>query len=185
MRVIAGSRRRTNLITPEGLNTRPTLDRQKETLFNMIGPDIVNTKFLDIFSGSGQIGIEALSRGALSAVFIESDVAACKCIKENLKKCRFEEEGRLYSCNYKNALSTIKETFDFVFMDPPYDKELEKQVLTDLVDSTLINADTVIIIEASLQTDFSYLNSLGYELIKEKSYKTNKHIFVSLLKDVQ
>lgn len=178
MRVIAGSRRRTNLITPEGLNTRPTLDREKETLFNMIGPDIVNVNFLDIFSGSGQIGIEALSRGAAKAVFIDSDSAACKCIRENLKKCRFEEEGQLYGCNYKAALNSIKDVFDFVFMDPPYNKDLEKQVLMELADSTLINSDTVIIIEASLETDFSYLNSLGYEMIKEKCYKTNKHIFV-------
>ena len=141
MRVIAGSARRLLLKAPLGDNTRPTTDRIKETLFNMIQNEVPGSVFLDLFAGSGGIGIEALSRSAI------------------------------------NRLSG-KGVFDIVFMDPPYDKELERRVLEYLTMSKLIHEDTLIIFEASLDTDISYLEDLGYELIKEKKYKTNKHVFV-------
>ena len=91
MRVIAGKARRTNLVTPEGKNTRPTSDRIKETLFNMLQQELYDVRFLDIFSGSGGISIEALSRGAKEAVMIDNDAAAIRCIKENIKRTHFED----------------------------------------------------------------------------------------------
>lgn len=169
-----------NLETPEGMDTRPTSDRIKETLFNMIAFDIPDSSFLDLFSGSGQMGIEALSRGASEAVFVEKDKKALACITKNLAKAKFEDFSKVYSEDVLSALSRLNGhgEFDFIFMDPPYNKEIEKQVLTSLKDKAYVSLDTVIIVEASLETDFTYIPELGFEILKEKIYKTNKHIFL-------
>lgn len=181
MRVIAGKARRLLLKTIEGMDTRPTTDRIKETLFNMIGAELWDCCFLDLFSGSGAIGIEALSRGARWAVFVETNPKAVECIRENLKNTRLTEESMVMNCDALTALRRLEgkgSVFDFVFMDPPYNKELERQVLEYLSASGLIDGNTVMIVEASLETDFAYLEAMGYELIKEKIYKTNKHAFI-------
>ena len=104
MRVIAGKARRTNLVTPEGKNTRPTSDRIKETLFNMLQQELYDVRFLDIFSGSGGISIEALSRGAKEAVMIDNDAAAVRCIKENIKRTHFEDLARVLKMEAVSAL---------------------------------------------------------------------------------
>lgn len=182
MRVIAGKARRLQLKTVDGMETRPTTDRIKETLFNMINNDIIQTTFLDLFSGSGAIGIEALSRGATKAYFVENNKNAVMCIKENLKFTRLNEDAVVMSMLVENALNELngKEVFDWIFMDPPYDKLYEKDVLIFLAKSDLINKSSRIIVEASLDTDFSYAPEVGYEIIKEKRYKTNKHVFLKL-----
>ena len=158
MRVIAGSARSLKLKTLEGIETRPTTDRIKETLFNMI----------------------SLSRGAKEAVFVEKNPKAMECVKENLKFTRLEKKGLTLTKDVMNALYQLEgeKVFDFVFMDPPYNMGFEKRVLEYLAGSDLIYEDTVIIVEASLDTDFGYLPELGYSLIKEKRYKTNKHVFI-------
>ena len=182
MRVIAGSARRLALKTVEGMATRPTTDRIKETLFNMLQNQIPGRRFLDLFSGSGAIAIEALSRGAREAVLVENQAAAVACIRENLRTTRLEDRAQVTACDVEAALKRLEaggEAFDIIFMDPPYDRELERRVLTYLSDSCLADEDTLIIAEASLDTDFSYLGSLGFELLREKTYKTNKHVFVS------
>ena len=180
MRVIAGSARSLKLKTLEGIDTRPTTDRIKETLFNMIAPYLYDCEFLDLFAGSGGIGIEALSRGAKEAVFVEKNLKAMECIKENLKFTMLEKKGITLTKDVLNALCQLEgdKVFDYIFMDPPYDQELEKQVLKYLAGSSLVYEDTVIIVEASLNTDFSYIGELGFSLIKEKRYKTNKHVFL-------
>ena len=174
MRVIAGSARSLKLKTLEGIDTRPTTDRIKETLFNMIAPYLYDCEFLDLFAGSGGIGIEALSRGAKEAVFVEKN------LKAMLKFTRLEKKGITLTKDVLNALYQLEgdKVFDYIFMDPPYDQELEKQVLKYLAGSSLVYEDTVIIVEASLNTDFSYIGELGFSLIKEKRYKTNKHVFL-------
>jgi len=181
MRVIAGSARRLQLKTVEGLDTRPTTDRIKETLFNMIQNQLVQTQFLDCFSGSGAIGIEALSRGASKAVFVEKNPKAAECIRQNLKTTHLEEKALVMVCDVLTALRRLEGKgycFDTIFMDPPYNQQLERQVLEYLEGSGLLHEDTTIIVEASLETDFSYVNSLGFEVIKNKKYKTNKHVFL-------
>lgn len=184
MRVIAGSAKSIQLVTPEGMDTRPTTDRIKETLFNMIQYELTDCAFLDLFAGSGAIGIEALSRGASKCFFVESDPGAVKCIRENLKKCKLEDRAVVLQSDVFGALTSIRResipggSLDFVFMDPPYRKEIEKKVLELLSHSSIINNRTSIITEASLDTDFSYLNDMGYHLLKEKKYKTNKHMFI-------
>lgn len=182
MRVIAGSARRLHLKTIDGLETRPTTDRIKETLFNMINSNIPSSNFLDLFSGSGGIGIEALSRGAALAVFIENNPKAAACIRENLQATSLEARAIVMACDVLIGLKRLEgEThiFDTIFMDPPYNHHVERLVLEYLSKSPMINAETTIIIEASLETDFSYLETIGFQLLKKKEYKTNKHIFVS------
>jgi len=182
MRVIAGKARRLLLKTIEGPDTRPTTDRIKETLFNMLQNDIPGARFLDLFAGSGGIGIEALSRGAEYCVFVENNPKAAACIRENLTHTKLADDAMVMETNVITALNRIEkkeEAFDIVFMDPPYNMEHENGVLEYLKNSCLINSSTVIIIEAALETDFSWVEDMGYQLIKEKIYKTNKHVFVA------
>lgn len=185
MRVIAGSAKRLLLKTPEGQNTRPTTDRIKETLFNMISPKLYDGTFLDLFAGSGAIGIEALSRGARRCVFVEQNPRAVQCICDNLRHTHLEERASLQKGDVFTALRQLegRECFDFIFMDPPYEQGWEERVLAYLRSSTLIKEDTLLIVEASLATSFSYLEAAGYDLYKEKKYKTNKHVFLYPLKD--
>ena len=180
MRVIAGKARRIPLVTVKGMETRPTTDRTKETLFNMIAHGLCDCTFLDLFSGSGAIGIEALSRGARKAVFIENNPKAVECIRENLSRTHLEEGALVLESDVIAGLKRLEGRnyrFDLIFMDPPYGMELEKRVLEYLSGSPMVTEDTQIIIEASKETDFGWLEEAGYHMTKEKIYKTNKHIF--------
>ncbi|MBP5773513.1 MAG: 16S rRNA (guanine(966)-N(2))-methyltransferase RsmD [Eubacterium sp.] len=181
MRVISGTARSLKLKTLEGLDTRPTTDRIKETLFNMIQNNIYGCSFLDIFAGSGGIGIEALSRGAKECVFIDNNQKAVDVINENLVFTKLKDNAVVLNKSFEMAIAMLEQqkySFDVVFMDPPYDKGLEKNVLELLKKSVIINNDTIVIVEASLDTNFDYLDSLGFSLYKEKKYKTNKHLFI-------
>lgn len=180
MRVIAGSAKSMPLKTISGLETRPTTDRVKETLFNMLQPYLCECRFLDIFAGSGGIGIEALSRGAQFCVFIEKNRKAAAVIEDNLKFTRLADRGEVWCKDVFQAVASLEneEPFDCIFMDPPYNQELEKQVLELLKDAKFVNEDTRIIVEASLETDFSYLEEMGFSVDKIKRYKTNQHIFI-------
>ena len=180
MRVIAGKARSIPLKTVEGQDTRPTTDRIKETLFNVLHNELADCFFIDLFSGSGGIGIEALSRGARKAVFVEKAPKAVACIKENLVKTKMENDAVVMASDAVSAIYRLDggEPADFIFMDPPYNQQLEQQVLEALKDSTLVDEYTTIIIEADLHTDFSYVEDLGYEITKQKKYKTNQHVFL-------
>lgn len=183
MRVIAGKCRRTNLKTPEGLQTRPTTDRIKETLFNMLSPFLQGCRFLDLFSGSGGIGIEAASRGASYCVLVEKEHNAAKCIQWNLEATRLTECCKFLKMDVLEAITYLERSetqpFDLIFMDPPYNQALEKKVLQKLKHSELISTHTLIIVEADQNTDFDYIEELGFYIKKEKNYKTNKHMFLS------
>ncbi|MBE5949252.1 MAG: 16S rRNA (guanine(966)-N(2))-methyltransferase RsmD [Lachnospiraceae bacterium] len=181
MRVIAGKARRLLLKTIEGNDTRPTTDRIKETLFNMINNDVPGARFLDLFAGSGGIGIEALSRGAAFCAFVENNPKAANCIRDNLSHTKLSDDALVLEGSFNAALKKLegKGAFDIVFMDPPYASGYERQVLEYFSQSDLIIDDTVIIIEAALDTDFSWAEDMGYRIEREKLYKTNKHIFVS------
>ena len=180
MRVIAGKARRLNLKTIPGNETRPTTDRIKETLFIILQPEIPGCRFLDLFSGSGAIGIEALSRGAEYAVFVEKNPKACTCIRENLSFTKLTDGGKLLNMDVLQALRSLEggEPFDCIFMDAPYEQHLEQPVLEYLADSTLADENTLIVVEEDLHTDFSYVEDLGYQLVRSKEYKTNKHVFL-------
>ena len=180
MRVIAGKCRRLNLETIKGDNTRPTSDRIKETLFNIINDEVTDCDFLDLFAGSGQIGLESLSRGGEYSVFVENNRKAAKCIEDNITFTKFDQNARLIVSDVVSALYTIegKYKFDIIFMDPPYNKELEKEVLQFLSTSSLLKPDTKIIVEASTETNFDYVEEMGFEITKYKKYKTNVHVFL-------
>ncbi|MBP3781955.1 MAG: 16S rRNA (guanine(966)-N(2))-methyltransferase RsmD [Butyrivibrio sp.] len=179
MRVIAGTARRLRLVTPEGNDTRPTQDRIKETLFNMIQNQVPGSVFIDLFAGSGGIGIEALSRGAVRAVFVENNVNAYKCILENLKTTHFEEQATVLKQDVVLGLRSIKEKeADIIFIDPPYHGELYERTLSQLSEMNYVTANTMIIVEADLNLDFSFAENYGFEVRREKEYKTNKHVFL-------
>ena len=179
MRIIAGTARSLPLKTIDSIDTRPTTDRIKETLFNMLQTYMGDCVFLDLFSGSGGIGIEAISRGGRKSYFIENNAEAIKCIQDNLKFTKFEDKAVVLKQDVISGLNNVFEKeVDVVFMDPPYGQDLERITLEKLAGMKYITEDTVIVTEASLETDFSYLDGLGFEMIKEKKYKTNKHIFI-------
>ncbi len=179
MRVIAGTARRLRLVTPEGNDTRPTQDRIKETLFNMIQNQVPGAVFIDLFAGSGGIGIEALSRGAVKAIFVENNVNAYKCIMQNLKTTHFEEQATVLKQDVVLGLRSIKEKeADIIFIDPPYHGELYERTLSQLSEMSYVSANTMIIVEADLDLDFSFAENYGFEVRREKEYKSNKHVFL-------
>ena len=179
MRVIAGSARRLKLVTPEGNDTRPTQDRIKETLFNMIQMQVPGSVFIDLFSGSGGIGIEALSRGAKKAYFIENAMNAYKCIMENIKTTHFEDIATVIKSDVVIGLRNIhEEEADIIFIDPPYHDDLYQRTLMQLETMSYVTKNTMIIIEAPVEMDFSFVDDLGFEVRREKEYKTNKHVFI-------
>jgi 16S rRNA (guanine(966)-N(2))-methyltransferase RsmD len=181
MRVIAGKARRLQLETPTGKHTRPTSDKIKETLFNILQQQVYDCRFLDLFSGSGGIGIEALSRGAGEAVFVDNDKEAVRCIKTNIKHTHFEDVSRVMAMDVSWALRSLEQLgqpFDIIFMDPPYGKGLENKILPWLLDSRLVTEDTLLILETSLEVDLSYLEHMPCEITKVKKYKSNCHVFL-------
>lgn len=179
MRVIAGTARSLRLKTPEGLDTRPTTDRIKETLFNMLQPYLPEAVFIDLFSGSGAIGIEALSRGAKHAYFIENSAKAIACIQDNVKFTKMEDRATVLKMDVYSSIMQIHEReADVIFMDPPYTEGHEKNVLSLLANAPYVTDNTLIVVEAALNTDFSFAENLGFEITKEKNYKTNKHVFL-------
>ena len=179
MRVIAGEARSLPLKCPEGLDTRPTTDRIKETLFNILQPYIPGCIFVDLCSGSGSIGIEAISRGAKRAYFVENASKPAKCIQENLNFTKFTDRAILLKQDVVSALHGIHEKeVDVIFMDPPYQAGLEEPVLEVLSRASYVSEYTLIVIEADLDTDFSFAEEYGFEVTREKNYKTNKHVFI-------
>lgn len=185
MRVIAGKAKRTILRAPEGYETRPTTDKIKETLFNILNPYLADADFLDLFSGSGAIGIEALSRGARYAAFVENSRAALECIKINLKNTKLESQAEIYPMEALEAIRALErrgKAFDIVFMDPPYNRNLERDVVFALQNSGIIHDDTIIIIEASRDTSFEFINDTKFEITRIKEYKSNQHVFIEQTK---
>ncbi len=181
MRVIAGEKRHLLLKAVPGEAVRPTQDNTKETLFNVINPYIAGSSFIDLFSGTGAIGIEAMSRGAKGVVMVDNSPASIAVMKDNLKTTGLIERARVISSDALSALTVLegeKKPYDFIFMDPPYNHEHEKRVLEKLRDSVLVNDETWMIVEASNATDLSYVPDLGFEIFKEKIYKNNKHVFI-------
>lgn len=183
MRVIAGKARRLILKTTPGLDTRPTIDRIKETLFNILNPSIPGCRFLDLFAGSGSIGIEALSRGADFAVFVDNNPKAVSCINDNLEHTKLKENALVLKKNVLSGiqeLSLKKQKFDFVYIDPPYHLGLEEETLKALSASGIIDPSSMIIIEADKYNQLDFIEHSDFEIIREKVYKTNRHYFLGL-----
>jgi len=181
MRVIAGIARSIPLITPAGDTTRPTSDRIKETLFNIISPYLYDAAFLDLFCGSGGIGIEAISRGAAKACFVDNNRKALDCLHKNIEKTKFTDKATVLEGDALSAISKLglrAESFDIIFLDPPYQEGYYEKVLLLLAGSPILRPDTMIIAEAPIDYDFSFAQSMGLSITREKEYKTNKHVFL-------
>ena len=146
----------------------------------MISNELYNATFLDLFAGSGGIGIEALSRGAKEAYFCDIDREAIRCIRENLEHTKLIDKATILKGSFEANLEKIKthgKKFDIVFIDPPYQKGFEDKCLDILINSTLIDEHTLVIIEEEFKTDTTHLSKDWY-IDKVKEYKSNKHIFM-------
>ena len=150
MRVITGKARGVQLKTPDGMLTRPTTDRVKEALFSVIQFDIPRAKVLDLFGGTGQLGIEALSRGAKSAVFVDAREEACRLIRENLKRTRLQEDGKVVRSDYMDYLNRCREQFNIIFLDPPYAEVFLENSLNRITEIDILLSGGIIVSERPL-----------------------------------
>ena len=177
MRVIAGSARSLPLRTVAGMQTRPTTDRIKETLFNILAPLIPGCRFLDLYAGSGAIGIEALSRGASAAAFVDSSRQAVTVIRANLNFTHLADKGRVIAGDVVRTVIGMdgEHPFGVIFMDPPYNQGFEMETLRALSDSSIADEQTLIVVEASQETDFSEAETLGYRIDRKSTRLNSSH----------
>lgn len=179
MRVITGEARGRRLITLEGDDVRPTTDKVKEGMFNIIQFDIPGANVLDLFAGSGQLGIEAISRGAKHCCFVDASKRSLDVVKENLKTCGFEKRASTFSGDALSYAELTRDTFDIVFLDPPYRKQLIDKVLP-LIASKVSNGG-IIVCETSNEEElpktaggFSLAREYKYGKIRITTYRKNK-----------
>ena len=171
MRVITGKARGIQLKTPEGMLTRPTADRVKEALFSIINFDIPGAAVLDLFGGTGQLGIEALSRGARSAVFVDSREDACRLIRENLKRTRLEADAKVVRSDYLDYLGRCREQFDIILLDPPYAEVFLENALKRITEIDILRSGGIIVAERPLGKELPW-DFPGYE--RSRDYKYGK-----------
>jgi len=169
MRVITGKARGVQLKTPDGQQTRPTSDRVKEALFSIIQFEIAGAKILDLFGGTGQLGIEALSRGAQSAVFVDAREDACKLIRENLRRTRFEQNSKVFKCDYLAYLKQTSDKFQIIFLDPPYAEEFLENALNCITEIDILQSGGIIVAERPVGKELP-LTFSGYERSKDYKY---------------
>lgn len=169
MRVIAGSARRLLLKAPDGMDTRPTADRVKESLFNMLNPDLYGCAFLDLFSGSGAIGIEALSRGAQRAVLVDASMECAGIIKQNLEVTKLGENAEIINEDVYAAIERLGrrgDKFDIIFMDPPYAARYYVPVMEAIKKADILAAEGYIVAESAKGVDFTAAE--GFKIFKER-----------------
>lgn len=147
MRVITGSARGVRLQAPKGMDTRPTLDQVKEGIFSAIQFEVEGRRVLDLFAGSGQMGIEALSRGAKSAVFVDMRQDACAVVRANLEKTRLTLNAQVLRSDYLSYLSHCRETFDLIFLDPPYAEIFLENALKSISEIDILSECGILICE--------------------------------------
>ena len=180
MRVITGKARGVQLKTPEGMLTRPTADRVKEALFSIINFDLPGAAVLDLFGGTGQLGIEALSRGANSAVFVDQREDACKLIKENLRRTKLEQDAKVVRMDYLDYLKRCKDKFDIIFLDPPYAEVFLENALKCITEIDILQSGGIIVAERPLGKDLPW-DFEGYT--RSKDYKYGKVLLTIYRKD--
>lgn len=173
MRVISGKVRGLALKTIEGNSTRPTRDMVREALFSIIVNHVPGSNFLDLFAGSGAIGIEALSRGAKYSMFIDKNPECIKIIKENLKKANFIEQAEVCLIDYKKAISKLDENmYDIIYIDPPYNKKMGIDAINMISEKNVLTNDGIIVLETD--TDEPVPDTVGqYEKFNYKRYGRN------------
>ena len=173
MRVISGIARGVVLKTPDGMQTRPTADRVKEAMFSILQFDLPGANVLDLFAGTGQLGIEALSRGALSSVFVDQRDDACKLIRENLKRTNFVSLGNVVHSDYVTFLKKCKNKFDIVLLDPPYLENFLENSLKMITEIDILQSGGIIVTERPVEKDLA-VDFEGY--LRSKDYKYGKTV---------
>lgn len=171
MRVITGKARGIQLKTPDGMLTRPTADRVKEALFSIINFDVPGAKVLDLFGGTGQLGIEALSRGATSAVFVDAREDSCRLIRENLKRTKLEKDAKVVRSDYLDYLNSCREQYNIIFLDPPYAEVFLENSIKRITEIDILQSDGIIVAERPLGKELPW-EFEGYT--RSKDYKYGK-----------
>jgi len=171
MRVITGKARGVQLKTPEGMQTRPTADRVKEALFSIIQFELPGASVLDLFGGTGQLGIEALSRGAKSAVFVDASEKACALIRENLNRTKLQQEGKVIRSDYLDYLKRSRDKFDIIFLDPPYAEVFLENALKCITEIDILQTNGIIVTERPLGKDLPWEYE-GFQ--RSRDYKYGK-----------
>ena len=169
MRVISGIARGTILKSPDNMKTRPTADRVKEAMFSILQFDLPGAKILDLFAGTGQLGVEALSRGASKTVFVDEDAAACNVIRENLRRTHFDELGKVVRSDYVSYLRSYEEKFDIIILDPPYAQFFLENALNIISEIDILQSGGIIVTERPLNKELSLL-PVGFERSKDYKY---------------
>ena len=184
MRIISGKARGTKLYTLDGTATRPTLDRVKESLFDIIQNDIEDSTVLDLFSGSGAIGLEFLSRGAKRAVLCDSSKDAIKIIKQNVQKTHFEEKVEVYNMEFTKLVERLQnQKFDIIYIDPPYATDFIKISLEKIIEYELVNENTKIIVETDDETRIlNQIEKMDVEITDKRKYGRATIIFLKYRK---
>jgi len=173
LRIISGKSRGTKLFSPEGEDTRPTLDRVREAIFSMIAEIIPASKVLDLFAGSGAMGLEALSRGADMADFVDISSAACSVIAKNIDKTHLDG-GRIHNCSFEVFLKRCSDKYDLIFLDPPYSAGYYRTALDAVKEYKLLADGGMIVAECSSETE---LDCMGFEIFRMRKYgKVNVYI---------
>ena len=173
MRVIAGERKGHKLLSPRDyVPSRPTEDRIKEAIFSSLYPIKINSNVLDLFSGTGQIGIEFLSRGAGFVYFCDNNRNNIIDLKENLNKTRYTEKAKIFLGDFRQGINIVSDKIDYIYLDPPYDSDYIIESIEEILKLDILNEDGIIIVETSKDIDFSKYDDL--ELEKEKDYKKKR-----------
>lgn len=180
MRIISGKARGTKLYTLEGQNTRPTLDRVKESLFNIIQNEIQESIFLDLFSGSGAIGLEAVSRGAKKAILCDSSKEAINIIKKNIEKTHMQEQVELYQVSFIKLLQEkTNEKIDIAYIDPPYNTSFVFEAIKLMLENDILKESSIIIVETDQEERIiQEINNLEIEIIDQRKYGRAHLIFL-------
>ena len=180
MRVITGKAKGVILMTPDGIQTRPTSDRVKEALFSIIHFDLPGARVLDLFGGTGQLGIEALSRGAGSVVFVDAGERACRLIWENLRRTRLENSAKVICSDYQDYLKRCREEFDIILLDPPYAEVFLENALKMITEIDILQSGGIIVAERPLGKELPWEFS-GYT--RSRDYKYGKTLLTVYHKD--
>ena len=182
MRIISGKAKGTKLYTLEGTNTRPTLDRVKESIFNIIQNEIEGAIVLDLFAGSGAIGLECLSRGAKKAVLCDKSKEAIEIIKKNIEKTHMEEKARVINADFKTCLDKVKdELFNIIYIDPPYATDYIFKSLKKIKEIGIVKKESIIIIETDdEQRILKEIGNIEIKIVDKRKYGRATIIFLEI-----
>lgn len=181
VRIIAGEMRGRTLYAPSGMDTRPTQDKVRESLFNILRYDVQDARVLDLFAGSGALSLEAISRGAQSAVAVDMSRAAIECIRRNVQSARAEDRVRILPMDYRRAMDQLAgkgAQFDLVFLDPPYRMENTGEMAQKLYEKGLLAPECLIVIEHAKEV--TPVLAPPFEAVDERSYGQTKMLFVRI-----